>query len=72
MRYAVIIEKGTNSYGAYIPDLPGCVAVGETIEEVRILIQQAIEFHLEGMLKDGEKIPQPSSLIEYIETKISA
>jgi hypothetical protein len=46
MRYAVIIEKGTNSYGAYVPDLPGCVAVGETIEEVKMLIQEAIEFHL--------------------------
>ena len=44
MRYAVIIEKGTNSYGAYVPDLPGCVAVGETIEEVKILIQEAIAF----------------------------
>lgn len=46
MHYAVIIEKRTNSYGAYVPDLPGCVAVGETIEEVKILIQEAIEFHL--------------------------
>ncbi|MBE9166757.1 type II toxin-antitoxin system HicB family antitoxin [Pleurocapsales cyanobacterium LEGE 06147] len=72
MRYAVIIEKGRNSYGAYVPDLPGCVAVGETIEEVRILIQEAIEFHLEGMVEDGEEIPQPSSLIEYIETQIPA
>ena len=72
MRYAVIIEKGTNSYGAYVPDLPGCVAVGETIEEVKILIQEAIEFHLEGMVEDGETIPQPSSMIEYVETKIPA
>lgn len=45
MRYAVVIEKGTSSYGAYVPDLPGCVAVGETVEEVKILIQEAIEFH---------------------------
>jgi predicted RNase H-like HicB family nuclease len=72
MRYAVIIERGENSYGAYVPDLPGCVGVGDTPEEVKILIQEAIEFHLEGLEEDGESIPQPSSLIEYIEAKISA
>lgn len=72
MRYAVIIEKGTKSYGAYVPDLPGCVAVGETIEEVKILIQEAIKFHLEGMVEDGKTIPQPASVIEYVETKIPA
>jgi predicted RNase H-like HicB family nuclease len=72
MRYAVIIEKGENSYGAYVPDLPGCVAVGDTVEEVKTLIQEAIEFHLEGMIEDGDKIPQPSSFVEYIETQIPA
>ena len=72
MQYAVIIERGDSSYGAYVPDLPGCVAVGDTPEEVRILIQEAIEFHLEGLQEDGESIPQPSSFIEYIEAKISA
>jgi len=53
MRYAVVIEKGETSYGAYVPDLPGCVAVGETLEEVKQLITEAIEFHIEGMLVDG-------------------
>ena len=72
MRYAVIIEKGKNSYGAYVPDLPGCIAVGDTPEEVKTLIQEAIEFHLEGLQEDGELIPQPNSLIEYVEAKISA
>lgn len=72
MRYAVIIERGENSYGAYVPDLPGCVAVGDNPEEVRILIQEAIEFHLEGLQEDGESIPQPSSSIEYVEAKVSA
>lgn len=57
MRYAVIIEKGNTSYGAYVPDLPGCVAVGETKQEVLYLIQEAIEFHLEGLVKEGEMIP---------------
>ncbi|MGF1588140.1 MAG: type II toxin-antitoxin system HicB family antitoxin [Pleurocapsa sp.] len=72
MRYAVIIERGESSYGAYVSDLPGCVAVGDTPEEVRMLIQEAIEFHLEGLQEDGEYIPQPNSSIEYIEAKISA
>lgn len=72
MRYAVIIEKGKNSYGAYVPDLPGCVAVGDTPEEVKTLIQEAIEFHLEGLQEDSESIPQPNSTIEYVEVKISA
>ncbi|MEO0927582.1 MAG: type II toxin-antitoxin system HicB family antitoxin, partial [Cyanobacteria bacterium J06643_13] len=71
MRYAVIIERGNNSYGAYVPDLPGCIAVGDTPEEVRILIQEAIEFHLEGLQEDGESIPQPSSSIEYADTLAS-
>ncbi len=72
MRYAVIIEKGQNSYGAYVPDLPGCVAVGDTVEEVKTFIQEAIEFHLEGMIEDGDEIPQPYSLVEYVETQIPA
>lgn len=67
MRYAVIIEKGNTSYGAYVPDLPGCVAIGETKEEALELIQEAIEFHLEGLVKEGEIIPQPTSSVEYIE-----
>lgn len=72
MKYAVIIEKGNNSYGAYVPDLPGCVVVGETAAEVKTLIQEAIEFHLESLQEDGEQIPLPNSSIEYIEAKISA
>ena len=72
MRYAVVIEKEQNSYGAYVPDLPGCVAVGDTLEEVKTLIQEAIEFHLESTIEDGDPIPLPSSVVEYVETKISA
>jgi predicted RNase H-like HicB family nuclease/uncharacterized protein YegP (UPF0339 family) len=66
MRYAVIIEEGENSFGAYVPDLPGCVAVGETREEVLKLIKETIEFHIEGLREDGQSIPQPSSSIEYV------
>jgi len=67
MKYAVIIEKGESSYGAYVPDLPGCIAAGETKEEVMRLIQEAIEFHIEGLKEDGSPVPTPSSIIEFIE-----
>ncbi|OIP72030.1 MAG: hypothetical protein AUK43_04715 [Oscillatoriales cyanobacterium CG2_30_40_61] len=70
MRYAIVIEKGENSYGAYVPDLPGCVAVGETVEEVRSLIQEAIIFHLEGLQEEGFNIPEPVSICEYVEAKL--
>jgi predicted RNase H-like HicB family nuclease len=66
-RYAVIIEKGESSYGAYVPDLPGCVAAGETVEEVKSLISEAIEFHIEGLKEEGLYVPEPSSLCEYVE-----
>ncbi len=60
MDYVVIYEKGDSSYGAYVPDLPGCIAVGETLEEVQTLIDEAIEFHIEGLQEDGDDVPQPS------------
>lgn len=62
MEYPVIIEKSSTGYGAYVPDLPGCVSVGETEEEVTRLIKEAIEYHLEGMRKDGDLIPEPSKV----------
>ena len=67
MKYAVVIEKGETSYGAYVPDLPGCIASGKTREEVLRLIHEAIEFHLQGLKEDGETIPVPSSSIEIVE-----
>ncbi|MBD2090258.1 type II toxin-antitoxin system HicB family antitoxin [Microcoleus sp. FACHB-1515] len=69
MRYAVVIEQGETSYGAYVPDLPGCVAVGETLDEVRELIHEAVQFHLEGLREDGEPIPPPRSILEYVEAE---
>ena len=69
MRYAVIVEEGENSFGAYVPDLPGCAAVGETRDEVLRLIQEAIEFHIEGLREDGQPVPEPSSSIEYIDVR---
>ena len=65
MRYAVIVEKSATGYGAYVPDLPGCVAAAETIDEIRRLIREAIELHLADMRDSGQSIPQPSSLCEY-------
>jgi len=59
--YLVIIEQGRESFGAYVPDLPGCVAVGETQEEVEKLIKEAIQLHIEAMRDDGEQVPEPTS-----------
>ena len=67
MQYLVVIEQGPTSLGAYVPDLPGCVAVGATREEVATLIQEAIEFHIEDLRTDGQPIPPPSSTAEVIE-----
>lgn len=66
MDYLVVVEKGPASYGAYVPDLPGCVAVAESREEVLVLIQEAIEFHLDGLKEDGLPVPQPASSVETI------
>ena len=67
MRYAIVIEQAQDNFSAYVPDLPGCVATGTTIEEVEAQMREAIEFHLDGFREDGVPIPQPSSRVEYIE-----
>jgi predicted RNase H-like HicB family nuclease len=67
MRYLVVVEKGPESYGAYVPDLPGCVAAGETKEEALSLIREAIEFHLEGLKEEGQPVPAPTSSSELVE-----
>ena len=67
MKYAIVIEKAASNYSAYVPDLPGCVATGATVEEVEMEIRGAIEFHIEGMRQDGERVPQPSSTVEYVD-----
>jgi len=61
MRYLVVVEQGPTSFGAYVPDLPGCVAAGETREEALELIREAIEFHIEGLRQEGQPVPAPSS-----------
>ncbi len=67
MQYLVIVEKGRISFGAYVPDLPGCVAVGDSRGEVLKLIHEAIKFHIDGMKDDGLPIPPPTSYSELVE-----
>ncbi len=67
MKYMVVIERSPSGYGAYVPDLPGCVAAGRTQEEVVRLIKEAIELHIESLEEKGEPVPQPSSVSEFIE-----
>jgi len=69
MRYLVVVEEGSNSFGVYVPDLPGCVAAGETRDEALALIREAIEFHIEGLRQDGQPIPLPSSTSEIVDVK---
>jgi predicted RNase H-like HicB family nuclease len=67
MRYAIVIEKAESNYSAYVPDLPGCIATGASIQQVEAEIREAIEFHIDGLREDGSQIPLPSSQVEYIE-----
>ena len=67
MRYAIVIENAGPIYSVYVPDLPGCVATGATLDEVQTSIREAIEFHLDGIREDGEPIPSPSSSVQYVE-----
>jgi predicted RNase H-like HicB family nuclease len=67
MRYAVVIEKAASNYAAYVPDLPGCLATGATVEEVEAAIREAIRFHIDGLREDGLPIPQPTTMAEYVE-----
>ena len=67
MRYAIVIERAEGNYSAYVPDLPGCVATGGTVEEVEREMRAAIEFHLHGLREDGLPLPEPSAVCEYVE-----
>ena len=69
MQYLVILEKGPTSYGAYVPDLPGCVAAADSRDEVLTLIREAIEMHIEGLREDGQPIPEPSSFSAVVDVK---
>ena len=69
MQYLVVVEKGPTSFGAYVPDLPGCIAAGESKDEVLNLIRLAIDFHIEGLKENGEPIPPPSSFAEVVDVE---
>ena len=66
-RYAVVIEKADGNYSAYVPDLPGCVATGRTVQAIEAEIRDAIRFHIEGLQADGLEVPEPTSIAEYVE-----
>lgn len=70
-KFAVIIEKGPNNYSAYVPDLPGCVSTGKTLAEIEKNIREAIEFHIEGMMEDGNPIPEPTSHVIEVELPVA-
>jgi predicted RNase H-like HicB family nuclease len=70
MRYAIVIEKAGNNFSGYVPDLPGCVATGATIEETGSVLREAIEFHLTGLREDGAPIPQAWSRVDYIDVAV--
>ena len=67
MRYAVVIERAEGNYSAYVPDLPGCVATGVSVEHIEAEIREAIRFHIDGLKADGLPIPQPTSIADYVE-----
>ena len=71
MRYLIIIENAGTNYSAYCPDLPGCIAIGDTIEETKQNMREALAFHLEGMIEDGEPIPQPSDA-EWVDVAVAS
>ncbi len=67
MRYAVVIEKADGNYSAYVPDLPGCVATGATVKDAEREIRDAIRFHIDGLKEDGQPVPAPTSIADYVE-----
>jgi predicted RNase H-like HicB family nuclease len=67
MRYAIVIEKADGNYSAYVPDLPGCIATGETVAAVETEIRDAIRFHIDGLKEDGLPVPKPTSIADYVE-----
>jgi predicted RNase H-like HicB family nuclease len=66
-RYGIVVEKAQSNYAAYVPDLPGCVATGATVEETERRLRAAIEVHLNGLREDGLPVPEPTSIVNYVE-----
>jgi predicted RNase H-like HicB family nuclease len=69
-KYAIVVERAMRNYAAYVPDLPGCVATGATVEEAEELLREAIEVHVAGLREDGRPVPPPSSVVDYLEVSI--
>ena len=69
MKYAVVFEKAANNWCAYVPDLPGCVTTGQTPQHTRRMIEEAIEFHIEGLRLRGEPVPEPSAIVDNVEVQ---
>ncbi|MGB6535297.1 MAG: type II toxin-antitoxin system HicB family antitoxin [Xanthobacteraceae bacterium] len=67
MRYAIMIEKAEGNYSAYVPDLPGCVATGDTVQAVEAEIREAIRFHIDGLKADGQPVPALTNIADYVE-----
>jgi predicted RNase H-like HicB family nuclease len=72
MKYAMIIETGAGNYSSYVPDLPGCIATGRTLEDVKSVMREALAFHIEGLREDGLPVPPPTSLCEYVKLQEGA
>lgn len=72
MRYAIVIERAARNYSAYVPDVSGCVATGKTVADTLRNMREALEFHLEGLAEDDQPIPDPSSVVEYVEVRMPA
>jgi predicted RNase H-like HicB family nuclease len=70
MRYAIVIEKAEENYSAYVPDLPGCIATGATVEEAEAEIREAIIFHVEGLREDGVPVPPGESTVDYVDVAV--
>jgi predicted RNase H-like HicB family nuclease len=66
-RYAIVVERAKTNYAAYVPDLPGCIATGETVEETERLLREAITLHVAGLREDGLPVPEPSSVVDYLD-----
>ena len=71
MRFAIVIEKAGSNYSAYVPDLPGCVATGDTPAAIEVLLGEAIAFHIEGLREDGVRVPEPSSRVDYLKGRVA-
>jgi len=69
-KYAIVVERAQANFAAYVPDLPGCVATGDTVEQTERLLREAISVHVAGLREDGLPVPEPSSVVDYLEVSV--